>query len=705
MHATHQAVLTFRPTYLPISCSGSAIPRPGEANFSSSGGRRTTSCRLIVHHILALRARHRTSYISTRNIAMGQPVDTALSPQSTPFRTRGAINALIVVGLIALLHASTCGNGATLGDAAPQSRSAIRHSSPYGKFPVHNDQFNFLPCTDFLSLPPLDDRDPKTTWSHQFDANPDNWSWGNQTNVSVSPDDPYAGRAIFLCGYLDLPLDYLNDSDPRIVRLAVTKLQISGLARLEQTAHSQSTLPGTKSMRTIVINPGGPGGSGTFSVWNMGAAVSNRFSDGRFDVLGWDPRGVNASLPSAICFPHDADRDRWSLLQGQYRETIDSRKQLELADAMNNSTFHACHQRLGDLGRFISTASVARDLEEIRKALNETELTGYFISYGTGIAQTFANMFPDSVGRLILDGCEYVKDHRHPGLWGWTSLDNVTDAWHDGFLGECVKAGPKNCALARSTVEDRQPVTLHQLELRMTAFFESMLHRPVPSYSELDGPSLVTYQGLVLAIYMSLYDPTTWPATAQMFQELEAGNSTLAGAYLGRLWDFQPSVLCSVKEKHSSIDLAHLVICADAYDSPVPEGGLMWWDQFWSNMTNRSWISGNSRFLHVLSCRHFTSYWPQPSEVYRGDLNHTLRNPVLLVATTYDPATPLRNGKRLLAEMGHNARLVVHHGYGHTSISDPSNCTDTIGKGYMLSGLLPDEPETNCRANGSPYLI
>jgi hypothetical protein len=89
--------------------------------------------------------------------------------------------------------------------------------------------------------------------------------------------------------------------------------------------------------------------------------------------------------------------------------------------------------------------------------------------------------------------------------------------------------------------------------------------------------------------------------------------------------------------------------------------------------------------------------------VYRGDLNHTLKHPVLLIAETYDPATPLRNGRRLLQEMGKNARLIVHHGYGHSS-RDTSNCTETIAKAYILNGTLPDEQETDCYADEKPYL-
>ncbi|KAI1125328.1 Alpha/Beta hydrolase protein [Nemania abortiva] len=603
------------------------------------------------------------------------------------------------VGLIALrLLLSVLRADLSATTTTRKSYISAESTSPYGQFPLSNDPFQFIPCTDAVSLPPLHDSHPKETWAALFDPNPENWSWGRSKSDEVG-DDPYSGRGIYLCGYLDLPLDYTDKSDIRIVRLAVAKFQVSGLARIDSSGGHYSTLAGAKSQRTIVIEPGGPGASGISQVWSEAETVTNRFSDGQLDVLGWDPRGVNSSLPTAACFPHDVDRDHWSLLTGQYRRTSE---QLETADAMNNATFYACQQRLGDFGQFVSTASVARDLEEIRKALNEEQLTAYFVSYGTGIGQTYANMFPDSVGRMILDGPQYVRDQRLVGGWGWTSLDNVTDVWRDGFLGECIKAGPQYCALAKHSKRGNGSVTLEELEARMSILLKSVLARPVSSYTESTGPSLITYSELVLEIYVSLYDPATWPATAQILYELEAGNSTLAASSFEQRWEYRPSPSCRT-EKHSSDELLHLTICADAYDAPTPEGGLAWWGRLWANMTDRSWISGNSRFLDVLPCRHFTTYWPDVAEVYRGDLNHSLSNPVLIVASTYDPATPLRNGRRLLEEMDQNARLVIHHGYGHTSRFDPSNCTDSIGKAYIMNGTIPLERETNCFADKKPY--
>ncbi|KAJ3017944.1 hypothetical protein HKX48_003270 [Thoreauomyces humboldtii] len=517
-----------------------------------------------------------------------------------------------------------------------------------------------------------------------------------------------------MCGYLDVPLDYTNVSDSRIARLAVTKYQTAGMSSAGKTK------------RTVVVNPGGPGGSGTQSVWDKGEARSLTYSDGEFDVLSWDPRGVNASLPAASCFPYKADLDRWLLIARPYYESsFDSpMAQLQIVDAMHEAIMAACLKKLGDFPRFVSTAFVARDLEEIRKALGEEELTAVMFSYGTGIGQTYANMFPDKVGRMVLDGTEYVRDHRLVGGFGWTALDNTTDAWNDGFLGECVRAGPAHCSLAipHPSHSKARPVDLAILQTRMQKLFHSIMLRPVPGYTDASGPAVLTYPVLIEGLYHFMYDPGTWPAVAEMLSQLEGGNATMALQMLHEelFWQFHPAMENTKPKFHPSRgrqlpgggtrESGLLVICSDSFYAPVPPGAstaipsLDWYLNLWQNMTTQSFIAGNSRFHDILPCRHFASNWPSgPAETYQGDLNHTLNNPVLLIAEPYDPATPLRNGRRLAKEMGENARLVVHHGYGHCSTRSPSTCTNAVARNYILHGQLPTHPETDCYADSTPY--
>lgn len=97
---------------------------------------------------------------------------------------------------------------------------------------------------------------------------------------------------------------------------------------------------------------------------------------------------------------------------------------------------------------------------------------------------------------------------------------------------------------------------------------------------------------------------------------------------------------------------------------------------------------------------------PASHQVYRGDLHANLSHPVLLIGETYDPATPIFNGRKLYNDMGpSNARLVVHHGYGHSS-RDRSECTEKIKRQYFINGELPaGEEPTDCYADGKPYPV
>ncbi|OAA81302.1 hypothetical protein LEL_00847 [Akanthomyces lecanii RCEF 1005] len=132
----------------------------------------------------------------------------------------------------------------------------------YGEFPLSEDPFHFLPCTNKTRPPAIDNPNPEKSWAELHDPNPGSWSWGASSVLATGHtfnNDPYAGRGIFLCGYLDVPIDYTNKSDTRISRQAVTKFQVSGLRRLDGNSPPSA---GCKSARTLVVEPGGPSAGG-----------------------------------------------------------------------------------------------------------------------------------------------------------------------------------------------------------------------------------------------------------------------------------------------------------------------------------------------------------------------------------------------------------------------------------------------------------
>lgn len=223
------------------------------------------------------------------------------TPSISPGKRDRHVVTLLLIGIVAV---STCWRFAKI-PLLPIEAPSWNSSSPYGTFPRPDDPFQFLPCTS-ETLPALEDKHHERSWAAQYDPNPEHWSWGNATTTTDDNHDKYHGRGIYLCGYLDVPLDYTNESDSRIVRLAVNKYQVSGLTKVNDKG-AGSNGAGKKSERTIVLNPGGPGGSGTSYLWRSAEQVTKRFSEGRFDVLSWDPRGKTLTWDtnSLHCPPHD----------------------------------------------------------------------------------------------------------------------------------------------------------------------------------------------------------------------------------------------------------------------------------------------------------------------------------------------------------------------------------------------------------------
>ncbi|KAK8929155.1 hypothetical protein H634G_03324 [Metarhizium anisopliae BRIP 53293] len=599
-------------------------------------------------------------------------------------------------GFLTRLAILGIGIAPTLVPSVAASPAAFHHSrqanpaNATGEFPKPDDPFHFIPCVSnqtIEGIPLLNDTNPQETWRKRFDPNPDNWKWGPAPGNATTPasSNSTQGRGLHLCGYLDVPMDYLNKSDSRIHRLAVAKYQASGLKG--------------KGARTIVMNPGGPGGSGVDLGLN-GSRHSQRLSNGVLDFLGFDPRGVGLSQPAIDCYPA-ALQDRWNLAAGKdLRESSSPRQQLELVNAINDAKFKACFEELGDVPRFVSTASVARDVDAIRVALGEPELTGYMVSYGTTLGQIYANMFPDKAGRLILDGVDYSREHRVTGGYASTAVHSTTDAWNEGFLGECVAAGPSDCALAKPTNGSR--VTLDSVKARMAKLLDGLAERPIPAYDEEKGPVIITYSFVIGLIGGALYNPGYWPQLAQALADLESGNTTTAAFMAHREYAYQPQE--PEKPLGLASELLPMVVCGDASADGPPASGLDFWESLWRNLTEKSFLTGGSNLATVFPCQNYNKYWPQGAALYQGDLNNKLKHPVLLIAETHDPVTPLRNARELHKEMGmENARLVVHHGYGHGSSPDPSDCTNAIIRGYLLNGTIPDKRETDCYANGKPY--
>ncbi|KZT50963.1 alpha/beta-hydrolase [Calocera cornea HHB12733] len=334
-----------------------------------------------------------------------------------------------------------------------------------------------------------------------------------------------------------------------------------------------------------------------------------------------------------------------------------------------------CSERSADSLAYVSTAFVARDVDALREALGEEKLVYWGFSYGTGIGATYTGIFPQNVGRVVLDACEYPVDGRSALMWGKTSLDNVVDVF-EAFLETCASVGPARCPLVKV-----EGTTAVDLRLSVEGLLMSLSHRPIP-VPEGEHKGIVTRWHVLSFLYQSLYRPNViWPRLAEVLDALIVDrNRTLLLQELAWTGGLAP---------HTEEGIA--VICSDAV--PANSISLEEWESQTRQMTAKSFISGEIRSLHTLPCR---TWLGRPKERYVGNFSQTLANTVLLIGGTHDPATPLRNARRLAADMGDSARLIVHHGYGHSSTRHVSNCTTQAVRDLFLHGKVPDAAETHC---------
>ena len=178
------------------------------------------------------------------------------------------------------------------------------------------------------------------------------------------------------CTSVLAPLDYAKP-DGTAITLA--------LARRAATADQR--------MGTLFINPGGPGGSGTSYV-----AFFNPEGLEGYDIVGWDPRGVGYSTPVACM--GSAELDRFYALDGTPDDQAEERVRTEAVQAFGRS----CLERSGGLLQHVSTVETVKDLELLRGLVGDDKLNYFGSSYGTRIGATYAELYPQRVGRMVLDG-------------------------------------------------------------------------------------------------------------------------------------------------------------------------------------------------------------------------------------------------------------------------------------------------------------
>jgi len=460
----------------------------------------------------------------------------------------------------------------------------------------------------------------------------------------------------YQCATLAVPLSYRDPTGARI-QLAVGRLP----------AADQS-----HKLGTLFYNPGGPGNPG-----RIPPVLTSELHQ-RFDLVGFDPRGVGAST-TAHCF---TSPDQLAILQrvaAQFPMTPDQ-AQRQIADVL--TVDQLCAENAGPLFNHMSTANVARDLDRLRAAVGSPMQSYYGLSYGTVLGETYANLFPDRVGAIVLDAVDDPVN--------WTTGYRPADAYVPFSVRLAADLGAQQalrsfftaCA-ADARCVFRAPGT------DLTAKFNNTLDRltagPVVITDPATGrPATIRYQDVIARSIQYLTEAANSPEFATFLQAVSTAPAALAA-------NTAPTPIIT---QFDSLLGGGATQCADALNPADPAA----WPRIAPVTDQRARGFGPYYTYLSLPCVRFPSADP---DHYAGPWNRHTAHPVLLLGNSQgDPETPYEGAERTTALLG-NARLLTLNTFGHGSLGR-SQCVDDAVDAYFVHGRLP-AASTVCEPNHGPF--
>ncbi len=476
-----------------------------------------------------------------------------------------------------------------------------------------------------------------------------------------------------LCAQYSVPLSYQSArKNPQTIQLALIKLPARN--------------PAKKPLGSLFLNPGGPGGSGVTFVRYVGEYLFNQEVRDNYDLIGFDPRGVNLSQPVTCGLTVDEAIKllppfEFPVTRKEEKQKIDSDKALTTV----------CAKSGNEIMHNMTTANVARDLDLLRQAVGDEALNYVGYSYGSYLGVTYANLFPQKVGRLVVDG---VLD---PVAWstgknwsGWivpvtTRLESDKNAMATlkEFFRLCDLAGPANCLLAGDSA-----ARFDQVAQRLKA-------KPLP-IPQSDGTVFeLTYSRLIGEALSAMYSSASWGYFAEVvaFVEWQMPPEAIGEKYA--LLRQELGIEDIRVPDDNGLFTFHAVMCSDSDNPELPEFWSLWAEESerQNGYFSRLWTWNSS----------ICATWPGSKKSrYTGPFNKRTKNPVLVASTEFDPATPYA-GAKAVARLLPNSRLVTVAGWGHTT-PGLSACADNITATYLLTGALP-KTDTLCQQDYMPFSL
>ncbi|GAA2598793.1 MULTISPECIES: alpha/beta hydrolase [Streptomyces] len=459
------------------------------------------------------------------------------------------------------------------------------------------------------------------------------------------------------CATLRTPLDWKNPSGESM-DLALVRARSSGTP--------------DDRIGSLLFNFGGPGGSGVATL--PGLAPDYEKLRARYDLVSFDPRGVGDSrgvhCPDAG-LPADDEVDD---------TPDDGTDETDALLAFNRRTAAACEKNSGDVLPHVTTTETARDMDLIRQVLGDDALHYFGISYGTELGGVYAHLFPENVGRAVLDG---VVDPTRTLMEEALAQAGGFQLAFEHFAAWCARQG---CALG-TAVQDVVDLAV-DLEARLD-------DTPLPTSDggALDGDELVA------AISGALYRQDYWPAlrvgleaaaddNAEVLQDLaeELGQRPSGGDSPGDAGDRST--------RSNEDDAFRAITCDDSSNRYTVADVRARLPEF----VEASPLFGPGLAWTALTC----AGWPVPGAAEHPEVRAPGAAPVLLVGNTGDPATPYAGAARMAERLGEKVGVeLTYRGEGHGAYDSGNTCVQDAVDAYLLTGRLPG-PGTVCEAEPLP---
>lgn len=442
------------------------------------------------------------------------------------------------------------------------------------------------------------------------------------------------------CAAVEVPVDWDEPAGPT-TEVVMARLAADG-----------------ESRGALLLNPGGPGVSGVDAMLSAEGLVSADVREA-YDVVGFDPRGVGRS--AGVQCLDDAELDAWRQEPAFDPETQSADEIRDQYERLGR----ACTEEAGELVGHLGTESAARDMDVLRAVLGQ-ERTDYLgFSYGTHLGAVYAELFPERAGRMVLDGgvdptlsnAEAIADQAE-------SFERTLRHWVRHCQEEirgCVVEGTEEQALERI-----QELIATAAEGGLTA---------------ADGRR-VTATSVVEGILAPLYSPSTYEGLDKALGSAFSGDPTallqLSDATHGRSPEGEYTTNTTVAFTAIS--------CLDQPDSPMTDEQLAAHQE---ELTRRSPTFGPYLGYGEAACQG----WPLEAEGEPRPVDAEGSDPLLVVGTVHDPATPYAWSQALVEQLD-NARLLTYDGWGHTAYTSGSACVREAVDAYLLEGELPAEGTT-----------